>query len=785
MRQRPRSLRDALLGSAALLAVAGVSWPQAALADFAAGSRAYEKGDYETAYREWLPLARAGDASAQRNIGQLYRLGQGVPKDAAVAVNWYRLAAEQGLARAQANLGVMFITGEGIGRDYAMAALWFQRAAEQGHAISQFNLALLYEQGLGVDKNQTRATSWLQRAAENGHDRAAERLAQVLNDKVAPAAGASAPNRDVAPAAPAVAAKPDPSRPVQTARAGDYLPAWLRERPTRDAKDMPAMPPGDGAARSVEVARAEPPAVQPQRPPTGPSALAGTSEARLALRPAAPREPQLAQMPKGATLPKTVPESPALASLRAPLEKAPPPADKPIPAKLDAAPAPRRVEAQIVVPVPALIKTEAARDAAPQLAAIIVPPSAVVVREAAEDAARQLANSQPAVPDFLKREAVRERPTPAFLIDEAKRDGGATTIRAALSDEWRETETPRPAARPPEPVAPPPVKEPSPAAVDEKRVPRPTEAPTQKDVALGRNDEEPKPDRPAPREVALARSETAPLRDVRTPAPLREDEARAPSPLPAFLKLEAEQRLTADPKERAPAFLRHESEQDRRAVALRSAAPETVPVPAFLRADTAPRRLRPFDEIPVPLFLRAEAELDFVRLRAGASVPPLLQREAMADAASSQPRFSRPNLSDPDAAAVERDRRERIATANVPKPAPAPPSARPADSPENDWVRAVDAGVAAYLTRDYAKALTHWQPAADAGHADAQYFLGGLHLDGLGVPRSLVLAYVWFSRAEAGGHQRAADNLALLRRVMTDVQYAEAVNRFRAGSQSR
>ena len=53
----------------------------AANADFASGLRSYEAGSYHAAYKEWLPLAEGGDPAAQRNLGHLYRLGQGVAKD--------------------------------------------------------------------------------------------------------------------------------------------------------------------------------------------------------------------------------------------------------------------------------------------------------------------------------------------------------------------------------------------------------------------------------------------------------------------------------------------------------------------------------------------------------------------------------------------------------------------------------------------------------------------------------------------------------------------------------
>ena len=65
--------------------------------------------------------ADQGDAGAQNNLGVMYDTGQGVPRDDAEAVRWYRLAAEQGHARAQFNLGVNYDNGEGVPEDDAEA----------------------------------------------------------------------------------------------------------------------------------------------------------------------------------------------------------------------------------------------------------------------------------------------------------------------------------------------------------------------------------------------------------------------------------------------------------------------------------------------------------------------------------------------------------------------------------------------------------------------------------------------------------------------------------------
>ena len=56
--------------------------------------------------------AQKGDAAAQFDLGYRYANGDGVAKDSAEAVKWYRKAVEQGYAPAQSNPGVMYANGE-------------------------------------------------------------------------------------------------------------------------------------------------------------------------------------------------------------------------------------------------------------------------------------------------------------------------------------------------------------------------------------------------------------------------------------------------------------------------------------------------------------------------------------------------------------------------------------------------------------------------------------------------------------------------------------------------
>ncbi len=149
-----------------LVSLAALATP--AWAGFDEGLAAHGRGDYETALREWTPLARQGHADAQYFLGVAFSLGQGVLRDDAVATRWYRRAAEQGHVSAQHQLGITYHGGRGVPRDDAEAAKWYRRAAEQGHAKSQAALAAIYAEGRGVERDDAGAAEWYRRAADQG-----------------------------------------------------------------------------------------------------------------------------------------------------------------------------------------------------------------------------------------------------------------------------------------------------------------------------------------------------------------------------------------------------------------------------------------------------------------------------------------------------------------------------------------------------------------------------------------------------------------------------------------
>ncbi len=60
-------------------------------------------------------------------------------------------------------------------------------------------------------------------------------------------------------------------------------------------------------------------------------------------------------------------------------------------------------------------------------------------------------------------------------------------------------------------------------------------------------------------------------------------------------------------------------------------------------------------------------------------------------------------------------------------------------------------GWAAYENKDYSSALKHWKPLAEEGNPDAQYLVGIMFSNGLGVPVDFEKAGKWFLKSATQG----------------------------------
>ena len=89
---------------------------------------AYDRANYATALKVWLPQAKAGDAKAQTYVGEMFEQGLGTSPDYSTALTWYTKAAEQGYDRAQMNIGAMYEKGLGVEKDDIAALNWYRKA---------------------------------------------------------------------------------------------------------------------------------------------------------------------------------------------------------------------------------------------------------------------------------------------------------------------------------------------------------------------------------------------------------------------------------------------------------------------------------------------------------------------------------------------------------------------------------------------------------------------------------------------------------------------------------
>lgn len=133
--------------------------------DVKTGIAAWAKNDYLGAIAIWRPLAAKGDADAQFNLAQAYRLGKGVPVDLGEALSLYTRAANTGHIDAQTQLGIMlFQNGNQLS-----GLRWLQAAADGGEPRAQliYGTALFNGDGL-VRRDPEAAYRYVAKAAAQG-----------------------------------------------------------------------------------------------------------------------------------------------------------------------------------------------------------------------------------------------------------------------------------------------------------------------------------------------------------------------------------------------------------------------------------------------------------------------------------------------------------------------------------------------------------------------------------------------------------------------------------------
>ena len=156
--------------SLALLLAAGPSF-----ADVKDGVDAWTRGEYELAVKEWREPALKGDADAQFNMGQAYKMGRGVKTDLNVALDWYSRAARQGHLQASDSYGhLLHYQGK-----ISEALPYLQSSAARGEPRAQYLLGTELFNGVHIQKDWVRAYALMTRASSAGMTPASRSLAQM------------------------------------------------------------------------------------------------------------------------------------------------------------------------------------------------------------------------------------------------------------------------------------------------------------------------------------------------------------------------------------------------------------------------------------------------------------------------------------------------------------------------------------------------------------------------------------------------------------------------------
>lgn len=131
--------------------------------------------------QSWLKLAEAGDALAQRMIGDFLVHGTRCKASVPEGTVWLRRSARQGNVAAKLLLASLIASGLAAPENPAEVLRLLGEAAEQGSPEAATNLGLLHQHGVaGVPKDERAALAFYRRAASQNHAPAQVALADLL-----------------------------------------------------------------------------------------------------------------------------------------------------------------------------------------------------------------------------------------------------------------------------------------------------------------------------------------------------------------------------------------------------------------------------------------------------------------------------------------------------------------------------------------------------------------------------------------------------------------------------
>lgn len=147
--------------------------------EYKESEQAWESKDYSKAIDLLRAAAAKGNPVAEYALGNIYKMGQVIPKNQVEAINWFHKSADNGNMYALYTLSEIYdIPGDNSSvQKYFFNTL--ERCANAGCEPCYSSLASAYEFGDGIKANYAQAVYWYKKGAEKGDYRDMESIARL------------------------------------------------------------------------------------------------------------------------------------------------------------------------------------------------------------------------------------------------------------------------------------------------------------------------------------------------------------------------------------------------------------------------------------------------------------------------------------------------------------------------------------------------------------------------------------------------------------------------------
>jgi TPR repeat protein len=130
--------------------------------------------------------AHKGDANAQLQLAEYYKIGIGVTHNPHKAVYWLKKSAAQGNTDAMAELGAAYAKGDGVVADQGKAMKLWEEAADKDNAGAELHLAWsTYRHSENASQTRVEAYKWAALVASHREDKIMQNKAGALIDMLA------------------------------------------------------------------------------------------------------------------------------------------------------------------------------------------------------------------------------------------------------------------------------------------------------------------------------------------------------------------------------------------------------------------------------------------------------------------------------------------------------------------------------------------------------------------------------------------------------------------------